>query len=91
MSDELFPPREVAMDSPRLRWLRKHGLVLQHNAGLTRADYEDGACDWTCYVQAAMHGGVCGDCNIGGGDTEDEACADLAKNKGLKLWNEESP
>ena len=28
MSDELFPASEVAADSPRLIWMRKHGIHL---------------------------------------------------------------
>lgn len=58
--------------SPRLQWLDKHGI-------------------WTCEVTLrgkfqwweATASGI-----IGKGATEDDAIVDLAKQMGIKLWNE---
>ena len=83
MSDELFTDAVVAMDSPRLRWMKKHGVH-------TRDDGD-------CYIawigdldEATCHGGD--DPDAGGyaeASTEDDAILLIAKAHGLRLWNEE--
>lgn len=89
---ELFPIEAVAMDSPRLAWLKRHGLVteMNPNAGLESAEQGDDIPKWVCRVSKTE-----GDSphfkpnEIGGGETEDDACADLAINRGLRHWSEE--
>ena len=83
MSDELFPDASVAMDSPRLRWMKKHGVKTRYEGD--------------CYIswigdldEAIEHGGD--DPDDGGyaeAETEDEAILLIAKAHHLRLWNEE--
>ena len=83
MSDELFTDAVVAMDSPRLRWMKKHGVQTRY--------------DGDCYIawigdldEATCHGGD--DPDAGGyaeASTEDDAILLIAKAHGLRLWNEE--
>ena len=83
MSDELFTYASVAMDSPRLRWMKKHGVQTRH--------------DGDCYIawvgdldEAIEHGGA--DPDEGGyakASTEDDAILLIANATGLRLWNEE--
>ena len=84
MSDELFDVSSVQQDSPRLAWCKKHNV---------QKLYSPGECwkPWSAWV------GDLGDClsmygdhGVGVGDTEDEALADLANKRGIKLWNEEA-
>ena len=89
MSDELFPAASVAMDSPRLRWMKKHGVhteKLPDESGLERTWYA-----WVGdFNEAIEHGGD--DPNAGGyalAETEDDAILLIAKANGLRLWNEE--
>lgn len=89
MSDELFPDASVAMDSPRLRWMKKHDVhtgKLHEESGLERP--------WSAWVgdfyEAIEHGGA--DPDAGGyasASTEDDAILLIAKAHGLRLWNEE--
>ncbi len=83
MSDELFAPTEGAADSPRLAWLKRHGLVY-YFSDFTGESPETGndIRPWT--PQEVLFG------KAGVGDTEDEACADYAQKHALKLWNEET-
>lgn len=94
---ELFPAEAVAMDSPRLRWLKRHGITTkQHD--WTGTDLE-GSCEptWQAFSRKAFRvqglsckypvrwttrGPLC--------DTEDEAIAAIAIAIGIKLWNEEN-
>ena len=85
MSDELFPDASVAMDSPRLRWMKKHDVQ-------THPD-EDGYIAWIGDLDDAIErrwGGP----DAGGyavAATEDDAILLIAKAHGLRLWNEEEP
>ena len=83
MSEELFTDAAVAMDSPRLRWMKKHGVQTRY--------------DGDCYIawvgdldEAIEHGGD--DPDAGGyakASTEDDAILLIANGYGLRLWNEE--
>ena len=83
MSDELFTDAAVAMDSPRLRWMKKHGVQTRY--------------DGDCYIawvgdldEAICHGGD--DPDAGGyaeASTEDDAILLIAQAHHLRLWNEE--
>ena len=88
---EMFPPESVAMESPRLAWLRKHALCTYHVKELRGECPETGNTlkPWTC-CKLELPGDVLAG-KIGIGDTEDECCADYAQKHGLKLWNEENP
>lgn len=94
MTDELFSVPEVL--SPRLAWLRKHGIITHH--------YVVEGCDSTWFAgfqewwpelkgvnffaaETAHHG----DSRCVERDNEQEALADLARYYELKLWNEEQP
>lgn len=85
MNDMLFdvPPQ----DSPRLAWMKRNGVLLDHCPEQEPYPWiawlkEHGE-EWTDAL--ARHG----DFVFGYGTTEDEAITDLARSRGLKLWNEE--
>lgn len=93
MTDELFPPESVASLSPRIQWLIAHNLVTEKMpddiAGMESPETGDEIPRWVCRVK--KENPECAHYSpreIGGGDTEDEACADLAINRNIKLWNE---
>ena len=90
MSDELLPPTAGAMDSPKLRWLKQHGLVtLQPEHGGTECpETGEEIPIWVCRTPEPSFGWCWRPCDIGGGDTEQEACAHVAIQRGIKLWNE---
>lgn len=80
---DLFPPDAGRMDSPRLAWLKKHGLITQLHDRMDD-DYADLE-PWVC------HQVIDRDFRVWGlGNTEDEACADYAQRNGIPLWNEET-
>ena len=83
MSDELFTDAAVAMDSPRLRWMKKHGVKTRYDGERYMAWIGD-------LDEAIEHGGD--DPDAGGyalAETEDDAILLIAKAHGLRLWNEE--
>lgn len=88
---ELFPPEIVAMDNPRLAWLKKHNLALmkQEEGGKEHPDSGEIIPLWVCLaVKPTMPSGLYAPRDIGGGGTADEACVGLAINRGIPLWNE---
>lgn len=91
MNEELFPTEAVAMDSPRLAWLKKHGLEIQDTGSMAglEDDFGDEIPAWVCRVSDKPENALYAPCEIEGGDTPDEACANLAKVRGIPLWNEE--
>lgn len=92
-SDELFPAEAVQMDSPKLAWLKKHGLETQRNefAGEFSEEWDDGETPaWVCrVVKDSADMSSYRPREIAGGKTEEEACAELALIRGIPLWNEE--
>lgn len=96
MNNELFPVETVAMDSPRLAWMKRHRVLTFHSmAGYPDALWLAGIDDSPGgYTNAAdffcCECGTYGSSRCGEGDTEDEAIADLAQKHGLHLWNEEA-
>lgn len=91
---ELFPIEAVAMDSPRLAWMKRHGIITLHH----RSEYVDptwfaGRMVWwpglTGVDFFAEETALNGDSRIGQGETEDEALVALAARAGLKHWSEE--
>lgn len=101
---EFFPPEAVAMDSPRLAWMKKHGIITWFDNG-RRDGVQECPPEWFAgfahwwpgktgidyFANETAHNG---DSRIGQGDTEIEALAQLltcceARDAGIKLWNEE--
>lgn len=91
MHTELFPPEVVAVPSPRLAWIKKHALVLDQprRGGSECPETGDDIPIWVCRKRVPLSGNHWSKFEIGGGNTEDEACADFAKNARVLLWNEE--
>lgn len=103
--DELFPASEVALDSPRLLWLRRHGILTWFDDGkrdgyTIEPEWFAGFQHWwpgqlgiNFFATETAHNG---DSRIGQGDDEDEAlihlltCAE-ARQRGIKHWSEETP
>jgi len=76
--DELFsiPP----CDSPRLAWMKKHGVTIGPNNNFVATDSDDFRYGYSLIAECSLGAGY--------GNTDDEAIVDLAKRSGLKLWNE---
>jgi hypothetical protein len=86
MSDELFPPDSVAMISPRLAWIKKHGVRTHHSRAFEDAEW----LPWcAAFGEPFEVINEQGDGALGFGQTEDEAIIDLAVKFDVKLWNEE--
>lgn len=86
MSAELFPDADMAKDSPRLAWCKKHGVRL-HNAPSMD---EPWAAWFSTNVCSKNPDGVPLDTDLCGfGQTDDDALRDLAVRNDVPLWNEE--
>ncbi len=88
MSDLLLDVPEML--SPRLRWMKEHGIHIIDNGPDVMMESENK--EWREYRYCA-HNGPNGQKQFGFdgaafGDTEDEALTSLAMKLGLKLWNE---
>ena len=91
---ELFAPDSVAMDSPRLAWIKRHGVVTHCSMpGTPDACWFAGFRDWwgDCsdgqfFIWETGHNG---DSRMGEGETEDDAIAHLCRRHEIRLWNEE--
>lgn len=95
MSDELFPPESVAMDSPRLRWIKAHPFEVndhpEHEGDIETGGryavwFPDNTLEnWQETYKTPMPAdyGLCGY-----GDTIDDALIELAQIYGIPLWNE---
>lgn len=98
--NELFPAESVTMDSPRLAWMKRHGIITyRHCPGHgIETTWLAGFQEWWpnlsgihfCAEETAHNGGS----RIGEGNTEREALASLmtcwdARKAEMKLWNEE--
>lgn len=88
---ELFPAETVAMESPRLRWMKRHDVTLIENKHVKPGQ----ECELTgepvarfCASRVGNKGLYSGS-QAGFGQTAEEACADLAQRNGWRLWNEE--
>jgi hypothetical protein len=92
MSDqsEIFPPAEVAMDSPKLRWLAAHGLnTFQSDPALVGTESPETGEEYAAWYCMTIEDekNECLDGYVGGA-TEQEACANFAIMHGIRLWNE---
>lgn len=87
MSEELFKPSEVQSESPKLRWMRAHGLEVRDLSDRIPEDCEP----FTCALTADFNNPVSMNPlvrHMAYGNTADEAIANYARKHGLKLWNE---
>lgn len=93
---ELFAADEVAMDSPRLAWLKANGLLVIHH----NPPHCEGQANWFCGELAwwpnktgvdwlVEEVGQNGDSRVGQGYTENEAIVTYATMHGIPLWNEQ--
>ncbi len=104
MNNELFPESAVLQDSPRLAWMKRHGIITWYDDGkrdgvqACPAEWFAGFAHWWPGKTGIAFFGIetahNGDTRIGQGDSEDECLANLltcgeARRRGLKLWNEE--
>ena len=83
MSDELFTDAAVAMDSPRLRWMKKHGVQTRYDGDYYIAwigDLDEAICHGGDYPDAGGYAEA---------STEDDAILLIAQAHHLRLWNEE--
>lgn len=91
MSDELFDTSVAAKDSPRLAWIKRHGVVTYHIhidpkvwfAGLQYMQ-PDLVPEGFFFQETAANGNS----RIGEGDTEDDAIQDLCQKINLPMWHE---
>ena len=78
----LFPEEEVAVLSPRLRWMNKHNIRTRKSGSEWEAwigNYEEAQTDLS--YKASKRFAV--------GTSEDDCLHTLALNNGWPLWNEE--
>ena len=80
--------------SPRLAWIKKHGLTIRHDSKI-QPDAEDEFSGERLYPFVVYAGEFPRDGIFAGnrgawGDSEDEALVAWAKSHGIKLWNEEN-
>lgn len=75
--NELFPPCEVCVPSPRLLWIRKQGVKVFKSFGLEATDEP-----WNCYAEL-------GEDEASTGITEDDAIAAWARKNNVRLWFEQ--
>ena len=86
MADDLFPNLPETL-SPKLSWLRKHGLVTSLDDDLDELfespETGDICFPWLC---GKKDGDLCAE-NTGGGRTEDEAILNYCEKTGTKHWS----
>lgn len=83
---ELFDIKSVKQDSPRFAWMKHYGVKVKNCPDVTVGDEgEFGNEQWPWYAFA--HEASQPE-DFVGGETEDEALANFAKSKNLRLWNE---
>lgn len=84
---ELFPPHEVAKDSPRMTWIQKHGVKTHHAPHCGDSPW----CAWerSNYPDGDEKGIPNNPELCGYGMTEAEAIQDMAKINRIPMWSEE--
>jgi hypothetical protein len=90
---ELFHAESVAMDSPRIRWMRKWNVRTRQTAPELVGMVDEAKGDLAAWYAEDDRPGVSDidRMTLGSGATEDEALADFAVGRGIRLWNEEAP
>lgn len=88
-NDELFPLDAVFMESPRLRWMKLHGIITCRVpndttwlAGFQGWWPDRSGLDFFAYETARN-----GDSRVAEGFSEDDALMELARGYRLPLWN----
>lgn len=92
---ELFPVSEVAQDSPRLAWLKQHGLETAFDAGWTvdmQESPETGETvhPWACYRLNCEQSSAEFLRESGFGASEAEAILDYCANNKIRHWTLDS-
>lgn len=72
--DSLFPPSDMAMDSPRLAWLKQHDLITTQQG----YPFTEHPLSWMCSNRAMT---ICGY-----GATEADAILDYCARHKIKHW-----
>lgn len=75
--------------SPKLAWLRKHGLVTEFFSEALEMDEDEFGNDvfpWTCHV-IKTDGSTYSPREIGGGRTEEEAILNYCQKAGIKHYS----
>lgn len=72
---ELFPQSEGALDSPRLKWMKRFGIRVRMSPVSERVNVYEAEGGWDPRRYRA--------------GTEDEALTAWARANGARLWNEE--
>lgn len=88
--NELFPVESVTMDSPRLAWMKRHGLCAYHSPALDGAECEFTDVPirpWTCCSASQPIDILFG--RFGVGNTEEEACLDYAMKEDIPNWTQQ--
>lgn len=88
MTDELFPHSTVAVESPRLRWMKKHNVSIIHNHDVSPGDEDEFSGETIFPFCATNSPDKWLQSRAGYGNTEVEALADWARRNGVRLWNE---
>ncbi len=91
MSDELFPIEAVSQDSPKVAWMRKHGVKTHYSP---HCESDDDGGPWAAWERSNYPNGdadgIPRDPELCGyGMTEDEAIRNMAAINRIPLWNEE--
>ena len=83
---ELFDPSSVKQDSPRLAWMKKHGLqTMEDKYWSDDVDWEP----WACFSPTETGENDFNEDSVGTGKTEHDSIVDWTVKHGVKLWNEE--
>lgn len=93
---ELFPAETVQMDSPRLAWKKKHGVITYRHPGFGKscppswfAGFQEWWPDLTAVDFFAKETAYNGDSRCVEAESEDAALATLSRYYEIPLWNEE--
>lgn len=82
MTDELFPISAVSKESPKLVWIRRHGIKTNFDDSLELEEHPWSA--WQGNLDYAIEAD-----NFGTGETEEDAIVNWARRNEVRLWNEE--
>ena len=88
MNPELFPIPESL--SPKLAWLKKHGLVTHYfevlQEGAESPETGEELYPWTCMDRRPNPNHSIKEGIVGVGETEEEACMDYARKNDILHW-----
>jgi len=83
--DELFSEAEVTAESPRLQWMKRHGIKTRDRGAEIRHDRR-----WVAWSDPHKQEAVktCGAYHAPEAETEEDALLELATLLDIRLWNE---